>query len=392
MGGSRAEPRITYGGWFPRTTIHLREIYSFLLDGTSKLSLDKSKLSQLRQELGLREVTRQAGKLEFVSALTENDIEIRYYEDGLFTLALYSSDLKASKETLERYYESKFEPAISYIFSLGAPTPKILASIKALHPIVISFAHGKSATLDEQDLGQHVYERVSAHDITVDKTANFFLVSGKNTDDQTLRELVEMQIFFREFKDQLERYLNIHRTIWEEIERIKEQQYLRGDEIEAVRAHLDDYQKTVNLISNRINQMGAYVETRKSIAKEVKIEDILVALFQYKFDVLLNTLEYITEIWEMTSNYLSSAIQVINEARSQANTSSIDSLRSVTTLGVVSGILGYLASSELPSVTAVGVKYLILLLLLTLLVIGIISFVSRRRRYRIQINDVVIRN
>ena len=63
-----------------------------------------------------------------------------------------------------------------------------------------------------------------------------------------VQDLVEMQIFFREFKDQLEKYLNIHRNLWEEISDIKERKLLRGSEIEPIRAKLDSYQKTISLI------------------------------------------------------------------------------------------------------------------------------------------------
>src|SRR3989339_864625 len=74
---------ITFGGWYQRTTMHLSEVFQFLSEGTSKLDLEK--------------------------------------------------DIKKLKE----YFDTKYNPAINYLFSLGAPTPKILANIKDDHPIVI---------------------------------------------------------------------------------------------------------------------------------------------------------------------------------------------------------------------------------------------------------------
>ncbi len=196
-----------------------------------------------------------------------------------------------------------------------------------------------------------------------------------------------MQIFFREFKDQLSRYLDIHRTVWEEIEQIKRKKYLRGDEIGVIRSRLDGYQKTINLISNRINQMGVYVATRKSIAQSVEIEEALAKLFQYKFEVLLNTLVYVTELWEMTENYLNSAIEVVSAAQAQSTNSSIDSLRTITTVGVLSGLFGYLASSSLPRVTTVGMQYYGLLLGLTIAINALLGYIGKRRRYRISITE-----
>lgn len=384
---SIATPRVTYGGWFPRTTIHLREVYQLFFDGTSHLALDRQKLRSLWTALDLKKVTREAGSLEFVEAITNGGLEIRYYEDGLFTITSDSLTLSAAKEVLEQYHERRLAPALGYIFSLGAPTPKALANIKTHHPLVISLHQGHDNIPAPKTLGEHIYEQVSANNLTVYKSRHFFLIIGSKIDEQTLREVVEMQIFFREFKDQLSKYLDIHRTIWEEIEQIKEKQYLRGDEISLVRSRLDAYQKTINLISNRINQMGTYVATRKSIAQSMEIEEALATLFQYKFEVLLNTLAYVTELWEMTENYLSSAIEVIGTAQSQSTNSSIDSLRIITTVGVLSGLLGYLASSELPSVTAVGTQYFVLLLAVTLIINVVLGYLGRRRRYRVSIAE-----
>ena len=79
-------------------------------------------------------------------------------------------------------------------------------------------------------------------------------------------------------------------------------------EIAEARGKLDGYQKTISLISNRINQMGSYVNTRSSIAKHLEIEKDLSSLFEYKFETLTDTLTYIKEIWKMTGDYLSQAI------------------------------------------------------------------------------------
>ncbi|MGK5086396.1 hypothetical protein WDW86_02465, partial [Bdellovibrionota bacterium FG-2] len=74
-----------------------------------------------------------------------------------------------------------------------------------------------------------------------------------------MREIIESQIFFREFKTQLHRYLDIHRSIWEKIKAIKEGGHIKGTDIDRLRGELSAYQKTINLIGARINQMPAYV-------------------------------------------------------------------------------------------------------------------------------------
>lgn len=336
--------------------------------GTTDLPLSKEKLRRLHNELDLSEVSREAGYLEFVRATTKEGIEIHYYEDGLYILKISSSNIVEAKSKLEEYYNEKFAPAIAYIFSLGAPTPKELANIKTVHPIAVGVI---SKNPEEYQLDKkygEVYSSISSPELTVRKTAGFIFLIAKPGYKEMMEGLVEMQIFFREFKDQLQKYLDIHRRLWEEISEIKERKQIRGTEVEKVRLQLDGYDKTINLISSRINQMSTYVHTRTDIAKEMKLEEHLSSVFQYKFDVLSNTHSYIKEIWSMTKNYLSAAIGVIAEIKGQATNKSIQSLQLITTYGVVGGIIGYLSRDSLPKVTSQGMIYFGLLMATTFVV------------------------
>jgi hypothetical protein len=322
--------------------------------------------------------------LEYVKANTENGIEIRYYEDGLYILEIDSKNPIEAKILLEKYFEEKLNPAIAYIFSLGAPTPKILANIKLDHPVVIS-TKSKKIEVDESIFGK-IYNKIEADDMSVYKTPKYIFIKG--IDEKHVRALMEMQIFFREFKDQLERYLNIHRELWEEISEYKEKKVLLGKNIEEVRIKLDGYQKTINLISSRINQMNVYVNTRSSIAKKMSLEEKLSNIFQYKFETLIDTHAYIKEIWNMTKDYLNTAIQVVLEAKSQANANTIQSLTLITTIGVVSGIIGYLSKDQFPKITLIGMWYYLILIVLTWLINRIVFTVAKNKKYKLEFSSI----
>lgn len=382
---------VVFGGWYQRTTLHLTEIYDLFAFGKSDLDLAPEKLKELQKNLDLKRVTREAGYLEFIQAETNAGIKMKYYEDGLYILEVEISDLnqiKSAQEKLGNYYNTCLSPATSYIFSLGAPTPKILANIKTIHPTVISISNDdlKNIQIKEEDFGA-VYGQITTKDISVFKTPGYIFIASKSNLEPIANEILEMQIFFREFKDQLQKYLNIHRNLWEEISKIKEQKTLKGTEVESIRAHLDGYQKTISLISNRINQMGTYVHTRSSIAQNVKIEEYLVKLFEFKFEVLSDTLEYIKEIWKMTSEYLFTAIQNVVEIKNQSATRGIQSLQLITSLGVVSGIIGYLAKNELPSVTAKGAIYFALIIIITWAINNIITKIYISKKYKIKFGE-----
>jgi len=385
--------KITYGGWYQRTTLHLSEIYDLFALGKSNLDLSKDKLSEFREKFNFESVTREAGYFEFVKAKTKNGIEVRYYEDGLYILETELDALdriSEAKENLEDYFNQILSPATSYIFSLGAPTPKVLANIKTVHPVVVSVVQDDPETFKpaQNEFGS-VYSTIKSEDIIVHKTPGYIFVVSSPKSEAVVSELVEMQIFFREFKDQLEKYLNIHRTLWEEISDIKEKRMLKGREVEPIRAKLDSYQKTISLISNRINQMGSYIRTRSSIAKGSSIEDHLKKLFEFKFEVLTDTLDYIKEIWKMTTDYLSSTIQNIVEIKNQGTSRGIQSLQVITSIGVVSGIIGYFSKNELPKFTALGALYFVLIIAVTWLVNYSISALYKNKRYTLKFSERV---
>ncbi|MDD3647047.1 MAG: hypothetical protein PHS44_00905 [Candidatus Dojkabacteria bacterium] len=376
---------ITYGGWYQRTTIHLTEIYDFMRSCKTRLKFSLPVLKSFHASLKLKEVTREVGYLEYVQAETTEGIIIKYYEDGLYILKLRSNEISKGKKLLQDYYEKSFEPAIKYIFSLGAPIPKILADITSVHPTVISLESDTPSNFEiDKELYGEVYSRISSDDITVYKTPEYIFALADKKNFDLLDDIVGMQIFFREFKDQLEKYVDIHRIVWEDIDKIKDQKSIKGKDVDKVRFKLEMYNKTVNLITHRINQMGTYVTTRASISKSLKIEEYLVNLFQYKFEVLSNTLEYIKEIWAMTNSYLQSAIKIVVEIQDETTDASIKSLRIVTALGVVAGLGRYLFQEEFPKVTIGGLVYFVILILFTWLLDLLIVWIYRQIKYKLK--------
>jgi len=377
--------KVTFGGWYQRTTLHLSEMYGLLALGNSKLKLDKKKLKDFHLLLDLKEVSREAESLEYIKAETNTGIKIRFFEDGLYVFETMTNDIASGQRLLKQYFNNVFSPATSYIFSLGAPTPKILANIEAIHPTVVSVTTKSPDTykIAESKYGQ-VYSSIISNKIGVYKTPKHIFVVSNKGEEKNVSDLVEMQIFFREFKDQLEKYLDIHRNIWEEISTIKERKFIKGNDVGNIREKLESYKKTVDLIKSRINQMETYIHTRQSISKTLKIEKSLNSLFQYKFDILANTHSYIKDIWEMTSDHIHSAIQIIIELENKATNVSIKTLQLITSVGVVSGILGYLAGNEIPKITTTGLIYFGLLLAATVVVNWIISKYYKNLKYKLK--------
>ena len=378
------EVKITFGGWYQRTSLHLTEIYDFLSKCESRLPLSKEKLKEFHKDLNLKFATKETGNLDFVKAETKSGIEIRYYEDGLYILEIKKTkNIESSVKLVKNYFKNFFNPAINYLFSLGAPTPKILSDIKEPHQIVITKFYEKHSEFDVPQKYGKVYSKTTSENVSVYKTPEYIFVVGARN-EENLASIVEMQIFFREFKSQLHKYLGIHREIWEEISEIKERKFIKGKDVEFYRVQLEIYKKTIDLINNRINQMPSYAHTRASLAKTLDIEKQLLELFQYKFEDLSNTHSYIKEIWSMTRDYVSSAISVLVEVANKSNVSGIKSIQILASIGVFVGIISYLTKDTLPRFSKVGLFYFLILIGAVILIDFLIKFFTKNKKYELK--------
>lgn len=380
--------KIYIGGWFQRTTLHLTEIWDFLNRAHSRLDFPESELQKLHDTLSLTSVRREGGPLEYLVAETSVGIRYRVYEDGLIVLEKDFTSLTEDFQKIKEYYDGTLSPALSYIFSRGAPVPKELANIETILPYIVTVT---DASLNEVEnmfasAEESIYSTVASKNIEVYRGAGLIVINNLE-DEKLARQIVDSQIFFREFKSQLYRYLAIHRAIWGKIQHIKERGTIRGTEVDGLRAELADYQKTINLIGARIDQMPAYVKTRQKITDIENMDASLQPLFQFKFETLLDTHEYIKNLWSMTKNYLTSALDLFTDLQAKSTKNTISSLQLITTIGVVAGIFGYLGKDVLPPITLTGLVYFALLIVVTMIVNFAVSLVYKRLAYKVDNKD-----
>ena len=379
------EVKVSIGGWYQRTTLHLSELQAFFTNADSKLELSKLKLKQYHKTLDLKSVNRITGHFEYIQAITKTGLEIRYYEDGLYTINTITKNIEKANKILRDYLNKKFLPAINYLFSLGVPTPKILANIKETHATVVELVDKNHLNyeINQRKFGK-VYSKISSDNITVYKTSWYIFIIGSPNQKASLTPIMENEIFFREFKDQLERYLDIHRTVWEEIAEIKEKRIIKGKYIPEYRSKLEAYKQTIKLITHRISQMRPYARTRSSISRSIKVEQKLMDLFQYRFEDLFSTLDYIRELWGVTSDYVSSAISVVKDLENKAFGIGIRSIQILASVGVIGGFLGYFTRSELPTLSKIGIGYFIGLAILAVTINYLIKRIYANKKYEIK--------
>jgi hypothetical protein len=378
--------KIYIGGWFQRTALHLREIYHFLKEADSPLDLSGKKLKNFQSNLGLKTVEMKIEDFEYINVVSNDNIEIKIYEDGLIVLGKnFKTTVKGDITKLTSYYEKKLSPGLSYIFSLGAPIPKELANVKTIYPyfIVLDKASKKDIEKLLEDFQQKKYFEIKENSFEIYRGNKLYIINNISERLSSIERFIQEQIFIREFKGQMHRYLNLHRIIWEKIAEVKEKGEIKGDEVGAFKDKIESYSKTINLIEARMNQMGAYINTRETIAKNDKELTKFINVLQFKYETLSNTLAYIKEIWGMTKRYVNSAIDIFSNIQASTTEHSVKNLAVITSMGVGATLIG-LFTKKAPELTWFGASYFLALVLIGYATNKILQMIYTRRMYKIK--------
>lgn len=134
--------------------------------------------------------------------------------------------------------------------------------------------------------------------------------------------------------------------------------------------------------------MGTHLKTRKNLIDILGWGGFLSNILEFKYDTLDNSLSYIKALWKMTKNYVDSAIRVFSDLQAESTKDSVKTLTLITSIGVISGILGYLTANKLPQFTIIGVTYFLILLAATWLANKLIVLFYQRRKYEIKSVEV----
>jgi len=385
----RRTEKIYIGGWFQRTMMHLSEIHQFLAEGTSDLALAKEHLDTNRKALDINGVSLIVDGFETVKFVTNAGINVKVMEDGLIVVnkSVVDGDIRKAIDEITKYYEEKLAPAFSYLFSLGAPVPKELATIRTVLPFFI-VVNGKSdmemgrlfTSMDRQKYANYGNDSFD----TFGGEKYFFInVKKKNISDAGLENYIEETMFFREFRGQLQRYLNLHRTIWSEVPGLKERAKIKQREVQKCAARLDDIYKTITLVDTRINQMGTYFATRESIAKSDPDFEKFLGIMEYRYETLSNSLEYIKELWTMTKNYVLSAQKLFKSLEDRITQKILSTMNIIFGVMLASTLINLLQGTKFPAWSWWGLAYSAFILASGFTAIKIIQFVATRGKLRV---------
>jgi hypothetical protein len=382
--------KIYIGGWFQRTSLHLSEIYDFLSDAHSPLDLDQKQLLQFKRGLAIHSLDFKVEDFECISYRSRTGVNVKIFEDGLITLGTVpGKKIRADIQKLTSYYEEQLSPALSYLFSLGAPVPKELASIKTIYPYFLVYKNAPKSRITKllADFDQKEHFAIEKEAFDIYRGDTLYVINNRTERLPSIEQFIQEQIFIREFKGQMHRYLNMHRSIWEKIAAVKERGSIKGKEIGEFRDKIESYQKTIDFIDARIAQMGTYVRTRESIFRSKKELEVFQDVLQFKYETLADTLEYVKDLWAMTKRYVESALELFRTLQAKSTENSVKNLTIVTTTGVGATLMG-LFTQKPPSFTWASLVYLLILVFVGYAADRIMKKVGMNRMYKVK--DVAV--
>ncbi len=370
------------GGWFQQSSLDLEPLYRYLAfdDVNRNTGIDTEKLSKRRDFLGFKEVKLVRGYLNYVQAITEDKIEFRYFEDGLYTLCQEDDDYQGSLERLRYFEKDMVVPALTLFFSKGAPEPKVINLDHNYARDVVVFPIGPCLAVDEP-----INMITENSDLEVVYTDYVIFLHPKS--EIELSTLIEMQIFFAEVSATLQGYLHQHRHVWELITNLREKKGIRPNEAKNIRSELLSYKTTVKLTSSRLRQMLPYLELRGRAAADTAVLDNLRSLFAIKLGSLKNSLFHVQEMWVMTDEYLENAMAAVSSILENYSQAVLKTVRIVTSLWGVNLLFSLITNSRFPVFSANGILYVIFLISFTIILELVVSGLINLRRYRLQIKD-----
>lgn len=337
--------KIYLGIWFPRTSIHLKEIYRFLKYKETLPFLNDVSAEGYWKNLDVKEADYYEGEYFDFLVAKSKEVKTIFTEDGVIVNEIKVGwDVKKELTNLQDFYLKKLSPALSFLFSMGAPIPKDLTKVEETHP---AYLVGKDLTDKNvfnllKIFDDHILSKTFDSKLEIFNGEKITIINIKKKikkEDDYLNELIQNLIFFREFEKQLANYLHIHRTIWEKISVIRDSQSIYFKDIKKSRDELLDILETLSFVKARLRQMRDILKGReRSIDKELKKH--LISLGCERFSLYSSDVDYIENLWQSTIDYANSALGLINSVFEENTQKELNALRFMTLLGVIVGFFG----------------------------------------------------
>ena len=335
--------KIYVGSWYPRTLFHLNELYHFLDKGETELSLDKDHLDKLRERLSPKKVSlnQDLGQSYLLADFDKYSFESK--ENGLTVMSLSNFDNDNLEEEMAELSEFAFKnvfSSLSYLFSLGAPIPKVFTALKSVMPFVLVTENSKKEEIESflKEKGQKICKEFENKDIQVYYGETIVVINGdaKKADDM----VKECIYYLHDAESQFHRILNMHRFIWEEVSSIKSAKVIKYKDLSHTRDLIMEIESEVVFFKSRIEQLDKILNSQLKRVERISDENDVICLgFIDGFNDLIDSGNYIKSLWTMTEDYLSGASKLVSTVYQESSNKQINTLQFVFIISAVAAIL-----------------------------------------------------
>ncbi len=331
------------GTWFPRTSLHLKEFYNFLTKKEGLAGLDKSKIETLWNNLNFKKAQLHLEpEIDFLE-VNFGDIELKITEDGIITMSNKIHDFKKSRQISEQFYTQKLAPAISYLFSVEAQLPKLIESAENIYPVF--FITGNMPHEKIKELFDSFNEKIISHskspyiEIYYGENFNTVNIISQMIKRDIAEQFLQSLILFKEFEDQLNRYLNLHRKIWDKVSKIRNAKNIRYKEFQLIRNQLREIEEETYHIDIRLEQMGDILTARNELTSQF-LKQRMTEIGINRFITLKAEQRYISNLWKMTSNYVDDTFEILNTLYEENTHKELNAIKLATFMTVLTGFFG----------------------------------------------------
>ncbi len=325
---------IYIGSWVPRTTLHLGEFYRFLDSGETHLSLDAKKLKALKDGLKVKNLSL-SGSGNLITAELSG-IDFKYFSDGLIVLSKKIEKLEADSKELGDFSVNKLFTSFSYLYSLGAPIPKMFTALFSVLPFIVTVSGATQKEIEKMFFsdGKKIDKVIKGDKCQIFLSSEFIVINGSGEDLQ----LIENLIFLEDCRSQFNKILNLHRFIWEEVDKIKNKSKLPYKKLGEVRDSLMELDNEVIFLSSRLSQINFLLDVRKSEIDKISDGQVRGYLGDVFFG-LDQTSHYLENIWKMTEDNVRSTQNLISSLYQESAQKQLNVLQVIFIISATASII-----------------------------------------------------
>lgn len=331
--------RLYLGSWVPRTILHLEEFYHFIKKGESHLRLNEEELKRRHRALKIGSFQMKNQGQEYLE--TQIDAaRLRYYEDGLMILDKKVTNLKKDQDYLSNFALKEVFKTFSYLYSLGAPIPKIFTAIFSILPFIISVdktSEGEIKKIFEAQKDEN-YQTLKNGTKKIYLGKEIIILEGFAKEEEEL-EIVKSLIFAEDCHNQFQKILNLHRFIWEEIDKIKARQKLPFKKLSGVRDTLLELNNEVIFFSSRLKQIISDLDEKTNELQSLANHNEISAYLKQRYASLKRTSIYTQELWQMTQDNAAATLNLITLLYQESTQRELNVLQVIFIIGTIASLL-----------------------------------------------------